>query len=356
MSEARNPYRWGILGTSGIAGQFAAQLARCSNASLYAVASRSTERAQAIMSAWGAKVGYGSYEELIADRKVDIVYVATPASLHHRHCLLALNAGKPVLCEKPFALNSADARAVVSAAADAGVFCMEAMWMRFSPLVQQMREEIRSGRLGSIKFFMANIGYRSAAGSLEDAEPGRGALLNFGVYGVSLAHFLFGPPKTVQADMKTNRSGLDTSFSASLEYPDLMATVHGSVDATMTNDVVVTGTNGRLRLGAPFINPASLQSVRVAELPTAPSTLRRARRLAEKLPFGALLQDSFLIALLRGYGGLVVRPRGANGLHLEAEEVMKCLRDGKTESAIMPLNETVSVMETLDQVRTACMH
>ena len=129
------------------------------------------------------------------------------------------------MCEKPFALNAAEARAIVSAATDAGVFCMEAMWMRFSPLVKQMREQIQSERLGSIKFFMANIGYRSAPGRLEGAEPGRGALLNFGVYGVSLAHFLFGPPSAVRAVMKTHPSGLDMSFSASLEYPDLLATI-----------------------------------------------------------------------------------------------------------------------------------
>jgi predicted dehydrogenase len=213
--------------------------------------------------AWGAKVGYGSYEALVADDEVDIVYVATLASLHRDHCLLALKAGKPVLCEKPFALNAADARAIASAAADARVFCMEAMWMRFSPLVQQVREQVRSDGLGPVKFFMANIGYRSALSRLEDAEPGRGALLNFGVYGVSLAHFLFGPPRAVRADMKTHQSGLDMSFSASLEYPDLLATVQGSVAVTMTNDAIVIGTKGRLRLGSPFINPGSLQSVRV---------------------------------------------------------------------------------------------
>jgi predicted dehydrogenase len=353
MSEVRNPYQWGILGTGAIAGQFAAQLVRCGNARLHAVASRNSERARAIASAWGAKVGYGSYEALVADREVDIVYVATPASMHRDHCLIALKAGKPVLCEKPFALNAADARAITSAAADARVFCMEAMWMRFSPLVQQVREQVRSEVLGPIKFFMANIGYRTATGRLDDTEIAHGALLNFGVYGVSLAHFLFGPPRAVRADMKTHRSALDMSFSASLEYPDLLATVQGSVGATMTNDAVVIGTKGRLRLAAPFINPGSLQLVRVEEPPATPSASRRGGGMADRLPFGAFLQDNFLMTVLRKRGRLIMRPYGANGLKLEAEEVMRCLAEGKSESTILSLSETVAVMETLDKIRAA---
>jgi predicted dehydrogenase len=351
ISEGR--FRWGILGTSAIAGHFAAQLSIAGGAKLYAVASRTEMRAKAFASNYGAEVAHGSYEALFADDNVDVVYIGTVADRHYDHCLMALDANKPVLCEKPFAMNAKDALAIAATAKEKNLFCMEAMWMRFSPLVQQVRERIRSGELGTIGFFGADAGYRTADARLRDPQSGRGALLNFGVYGASLAHFLFGPPTHVAADMKPHAFGLDESFSAILRYPTHTATISASIGATMTNEAVVVGNAGRLRLGAPFFNPRYLQYMRIGELSSQPQGPGRTDGLADRLPYGSLLQGSFLAALLRGRGQLVLRPRGANGLRLEAEETMRCMVEGKTESTIIPLAHTVAVMETLDTIRAA---
>ena len=351
MPGSNRHFRWGILGTGMIAGQFAAQLALADGAEPYAVASRTAARAKAFAAECGAKVAHGAYEALLADDNVDVVYIATAADRHHEHCLMALEAGKPILCEKPFAMNATEACAIVEAATARNLFCMEAMWMRFSPLVQQCRERVRSGGLGAIGFFHADTGYRAAEARLQDGQSGRGALLSFGVYGASLAHFLFGAPMDLQADMTPHATGLDEAFSATLHYPSHSATISASISVTMTNEANIVGSTGRLRLGAPFFNPGYMQYVQVGEPSARPQGPKRAVGLAGRLPYGSLLQGSFLATLLRGRGRLVTRPRGSNGLRLEAQEVMRCLAQGETESAIMPLADTLAVMKTLDTIR-----
>lgn len=350
MAEASKTYRWGILGTSGIAGQFAAQLKRSTGGTLVAVASRSAERAREIASGWGAQAAHGSYQALLDDPAVDVVYIGTEAETHRELCEAALRAGKPVLCEKPFAMNAEEARSIAAVARECRVFCMEAMWMRFSPLVKVVREQVRAGKLGPVGHFHAELGYRAPAARLESGKAGRGALLNFGVYAVSLAHDLFGPPTRVLGEVRTNASGLDTVFGATLGYSGHLATIGGSVASTLANEAVVSCERGRLRLGAPFINPGSLTFVKVGE-PTGSGGGSGGGGLADKIPFASLLEGSTLMTLAKRRGWLKARPRGSNGLRLEAEEVMRCLSEGRTESNVMQLADSVSVMETIDRIR-----
>ena len=164
---------------------------------------------------------------------------------------------------------------------------------------------------------------------------------------------MFGPPTDVLADMRPHATGLDDNFSATLRYPTHSATISASIGVTMTNEAVVVGSAGRLRLGAPFFNPGYLQVVQVGEPSTQPQGPGHAVGLTDRLPYGSLLQGSFLATLLRGHGHLMLRPRGANGLRLEAEEAMRCIVQGKTESTTMPLADTIAVMETLDTIRDA---
>ena len=235
-------------------------------------------------------------------------------------------------------------------ARECGVFCMEAMWMRFSPLVKAVRERVRSGSLGPVGLFHAELGYRAPTTRLESAKAGRGALLNFGVYTVSLAHDLFGPPTSTRGEVRKNGAGLDTIFAATLGYPDHLATIAGSVVATLANEAVVSCAKGRLRLGAPFIHPGSLTSVKVGE-PTGSGGGSRGGRLADKVPFASLLEGSTLMTLAKRRGSLRARPRGSNGLRLEADEVMRCLSEGRRESEVVPLADSVAVLETIDRIR-----
>ena len=344
-------FRWGFLGTGTVADRFAAQLATLGNAELAGVASHTPGRAEAWAATHGAKASFRSYRSLLDDDEIDIVYVATPAEQHHEHCIAALQAGKGVLCEKPFAMTAAEARTIAEAAQQEGRFCMEAMWLRFSVLVQRVRSEVRAGGLGAVSEFRAELGYRTAEVRLRDGQASRGALLNFGVYGVSLAHFLFGSPSAVRAAMVPHPSGLDASVAAVLCYPTCLATISASVSVALSNEAFIAGDTGSLRLGPPFFNPGWLRRVSGGAAPARPAGPGRMQRLASFVPGSGLLQGSFAIALLRGNALLALRPRAADGMRLEAAEVIRCLAAGETESPVMPLAESIAVLETLDEIR-----
>ena len=212
--------RWGILGTGFAAAQFADGLRSLKNTWVSAIASRTAARAEEFARHFSIPNSYGTYEELIADPTVDVVYVATTNPQHRAHCLLAIEAGKAVLCEKPFALDGAQARDIVEAARRRQMFCMEAIRPRFLPAVREMHRLIGEGVIGEPQALYAALGHRSIvdpANRLLDPIGG-GALLDIGCYPLSVSVLLFGRPTGVKSSVVMDASGIDHEWSAVLSY------------------------------------------------------------------------------------------------------------------------------------------
>jgi predicted dehydrogenase len=314
------PIRWGVIGTGGIASAFADDLRLLPDASLVAVGSRRQPSADEFADRHEVPHRHASYEALVADDAVDVVYVATPHTDHHASALLAIDAGKAVLVEKAFTVNASQARALVDAARSRGVFLMEAMWMRFLPHIRQVRSLVESGALGDIGQVVADHGQwfeRDASSRLFDPALGGGALLDLGVYTVSFASMILGTPTRVTAVSDPAFTGVDATTSIVLQHPD---GAHASLTATLRaagpTRAFVVGTDARVEIDSAFYAPTAFTLI--------------------------------------GRDGSVERydePHEGGGLRHEAAEVMRCLREGRLESDGMPLDETVAIMETMDEVR-----
>ena len=238
---------WGILGTGVVAQDFVRGLRAVPGAELSAVGSRTPANADKFARAFAAPHGYASYDELVNDRAVDVVYVATPAAFHRDHCLLALAAGKPVLCEKPFATTAAEAREVVAKARSARLFCMEAMWMRFLPAIARLRELLDKKVIGEVRLVSADMGFPAAydpASRFFDPKLGGGAMLDLGVYLLSLAFFVLGRPDRVVAQATIGPTGVDEDSSTVLHYPGgKLAVLTASLRVELTGEALIIGEN-----------------------------------------------------------------------------------------------------------------
>jgi predicted dehydrogenase len=291
-----------------------------------------------------------------------VVYVATP---HHRHgedCLACLDRGRAVLCEKPFAINAVEARAVIEAARASRRFCMEAMWMRFHPLIQGVRSLIRSGAIGDVRLLTADFGYPapfSPENRLYDLRSGGGALLDRGVYPLSLAFSLLGPPAEAVGRATIGSTGVDEQSSAILTYPGgAMAVLAASLRSRLGNEAVIVGTRGRIRIHDPFYAPRRVSWTQFEEpvgaaVPASSSSDGWKARLGRS-PLVRRAYDSLgapLLRLVRRGGPTRVHYAPGTGYQYEAAEVNRCLRAGLLESQIMPLDETLSLLETTDALR-----
>lgn len=312
--------RWGILGTGNIARQFATGLSVLTDATLLAVGSRTQASANAFGDQFGVRDRHGSYEELANNPEVDAIYISTPHPLHHDNCLLCLNAGKAVLCEKPFAINAAEAAEMVALARAKGLFLMEAMWTRFVPSHQRLGELVAEGAIGEPQLLEADFGFFTpfdAQSRLFDPALGGGALLDVGVYPVSLASRIFGEPERVTSSARIGVTGVDEVFAAQLGYSDgRAALVMAATRAAMPQRATLSGTAGKITLPRPWWRGTRME-------------LARHGQRSELLVF----------------------PLDGNGYNYEAAEVGHCLRDGRTESTVMPLDETLAIMRTLDAIR-----
>jgi predicted dehydrogenase len=312
--------RWGILGTGKIAHQFAAALHRLPDAELLAVGSRSAGSANRFADEFEVARRYQSYGELVSDPEVEVIYVATPHSCHAANTLLALDAGKAVLCEKPFTINATQAREVIALARERKLFLMEAMWTRCFPLMAKLHELLASGAIGEARQLTADFGFRAEYQDeprLFGPEFGGGALLDVGVYPVSLSSLLFGPPKRIVSTANFSPSGVDEEAAMILTHGrGEMAILHTAIRLETVQEAVITGTRGCLRIHSPWWRPTAM-------------TLSREGKPDERFEF----------------------PLEGNGYEYEAREVMDCLRSGKLESPLMPLDESLSIMETLDTIR-----
>jgi len=314
------PLRWGIMGTGGIATSFAEDLKLTDSGVVAAVGSRTAESADAFADQRGIPTRHSSYEALANDPDVDIVYVATPHPLHHGNARLALEAGKPVLVEKPFTMNAEEARDLVALARERGLFLMEAMWTRFLPHIRHIRELLPS--LGDVVTVTADHGQWFAedpAFRLFAPELGGGALLDLGIYPVSFASMVLGTPDRVAAMVTPAFTGVDGQTSMLFGYANgAQAVLSCTLSAVSPTTASIVGTDARIEIDGPFYAPASFTLI---------------PREGERSRFEYLDEG--------------------RGLRHQADEVARLLAAGETESALMPLDETVSIMTTMDRVLTA---
>ncbi|MBW9093411.1 Gfo/Idh/MocA family oxidoreductase [Microbacterium jejuense] len=313
--------RWGILGPGGIARAFTADL-RTAGLDVVAVGSRRLDAAQAFAADFGIPHAHGSYEDLVADPDVDIVYVATPHPMHAANALLALEAGKHVLVEKPFTLTAAEAAAVRDAAAARGLLAMEAMWTRYLPHMIRIREIVASGVLGELRAVTADhtqLITSDPAHRLNALELGGGALLDLGVYPVSFAWDILGEPLSIVASARLGETGADT------EVATIMAHASGALSTTLSasraagpNAASVIGTEARIDIDRVWYTPTSFRVV---------------------TPDGRVLEE---------YRS-DIEGRGMQYQALAAERIIAA---GRTDSDELPIDETVAIMATLDEIRS----
>jgi predicted dehydrogenase len=334
-----NEIGWGILGPGNIAAQFAKGLAHVPGAKLRAVGSRSEAKAQEFASRFGADTGHGSYEALVADPTVDVVYIATPHMRHKDDMLLALNAGKAVLCEKPFTINAADAREVFALAREKELFCMEAMWTRFMPLWSRVRALVESGGLGELRYVQGSFGFEApgaAEGRFFNPALAGGALLDIGLYPISLAHSLLGKPVSATGQLSLGETGVDEQCAATLRFNGgAIANIAASLRAPLPNDFTIVGSTGMLELHAPIYCPLGATLRRIGQTPHTGLLARVLRKAGFSKPPGEPWRS-----------GLT-----GNGYNYEAVEVGRCLAAGELESSVMSQGHTVEVLEILDDLR-----
>ena len=312
--------RWGILSTGSIAHSFAKGLASAKDAELVAVGSRTQEAADTFGDEFNVPRRHASYADLANDPDVDAIYVATPHSLHKENTMLCLEAGKAVLCEKPFTINAAETREMVELARKKQIFLMEAMWTRFIPLMCRVRELVAEGAVGEVRMVSADFGFRAGfnpEGRLFAPALGGGGLLDVGVYTISFASMILGRPTRVTGLCHLGESGVDEQAAVVLGYDaGRLALLSCGVRINTPHEATILGTDGQIRIHPAFWKPTDM-------------TVRASGKDPEDMAI----------------------PFEGNGYNYQAEEVGHCLREGKTESSIMPLDESIEIMETMDEIR-----
>ncbi|GAA1896830.1 Gfo/Idh/MocA family protein [Asanoa iriomotensis] len=313
--------RWGILATGTIAAKFAADLRHAPGASLVAVGSRSVEAAKSFAGRFDVPRAHGSWEALAADPDVDVIYVATPHSAHFEAAMTCLRAGKPVLCEKPVTLDRASAAELVSTARSTGVFFMEAMWTRVNPTVRTVLDLIADGTIGRVTTVQADFGIYGPfppSHRLRARELGGGALLDLGIYPVTMAHLVLGAPDHIRAWAKIGPEGTDENTGIVFGYDEsaAVAALTCGLVGTTPVEATITGTDGRIELPTFF--------------------------MADRYTLHRPGKDPVTVA----------NPHPGHGYQFEALEVQRCLAEGLLESPLVPHATTLEVMGLLDEIRS----
>ena len=343
--------RWGFLGAGRVAAEFAQGLKQVPDAVISHVASQTAARAEHFSRLFG---GTACTQAELLGSDVDVIYVCTPNQLHARQAIAALEAGKAVLVEKPFALTAAEAREIAQAAEKAQKFCMEAVWSRFMPAWVAAREAARVGTLGDIRLVEASLGFPIAitpGNRVYDPKMGGGALYDLGVYAVHAVHSILGTPAKVTAEQVVGQTGVDETILATLHYPHgVFARISSSVRHGCRNDLAVYGSNASLILDGPLFRPESLSITPVF------ATVDDGSKVSAPSRLGALKQRGEVraaVELLRSARRTKRLPAIGNGYAHEILEVHQCLSRGARQSDVVPLHESVSVMETMDRIREA---
>ncbi|MBB3856164.1 putative dehydrogenase [Xanthomonas arboricola] len=317
--------RWGVLGPGAIASAFLSALRRHTKQQPFAVASRTRARAEAFASTWEMQRAYDSYEALVEDRDVDIVYIATPHSEHLQQGLLALRAGKHVLIEKPITTCADDARVLVQEARQRGLFLMEAMWNRYLPHTSVLRQLLADGALGELRHVFADLSQRGpddATHRQRNPALGGGALLDLGVYTVQFSSMILGAPTAITTTGALTDTGVDAFSTMVLSHGSTaQSTLISSIVARSSSTAYVTGSQGRIDLAGEFHNPTALSLVGNDHAGTP-----------------AMWTDPTGIS---GYAGL----------SWQATAAARYIGEGRKESPLHPLDEVIQIMTTLDTAR-----
>jgi predicted dehydrogenase len=313
--------RWGIIGTGKIAKAFAAALRETPGAILAGVASRSIGSAEAFAREQNVLQAYGSYEALAGASDIDLVYIATPHTEHAANAMLVLEGGKGVLCEKPFTMNRPEAEKVVALARAKKLFLMEAMWSRYMPALAEVKRIIASGEIGAVHQVTADFGFTADVGPehrLLNPELGGGALLDLGIYPLSLSTALLGPVASVTAQAEIGATGVDLNTGFILRHEGGgISSCACSITTHTPVELTVSGERGFIRMNTRFHHAKSI-TVTPAD----------------------------------GAARTVDTPFLGNGYVHEAIEAQRCWHAGLLESPGMPLDETLALMGVMDTIRT----
>lgn len=314
--------RWGIIGTGRIARAFAEGLGYTQNGKLCATASRNFEKARVFAQEWNIPYAFGTYEELAQSDEVDAVYIATPHSAHAENAILCMRNQKAVLCEKPFAVNAKEVETMIRASKEENVLLMEGMWSRFPPLMNKLRDWLKEGKLGEIRTLNADFGFlpkiKDPEGRLFNLELAGGSLLDLGIYPVSLASMILGKPTDLKTLANIGNTGVDEQAAWIFRYSnDALAVLLSSLECETRQEAFIAGSIGNVRIHKQCWKP-------------------------QKMTFTETNSEQ---------SEIIEMPFEGNGFNYEAESFASLLLKGKKESPIMPLNESLQIMQQMDEIR-----
>ena len=314
---------WGIIGPGSIAEQFAQTFLKNTDQRIVAVASRSKERADIFARTFGIDQTYGSYEALVADPKVDVVYIATTQNSHYDIAVMALNAGKHILIEKPFTTTAADAQAIADLSRSRGLFAMEAMWTRYLPQSYVVRELIKDGTFGEIVLVTADHGQAIAPGTrLSDPVRGGGALMDLGIYPIAFAFDILGKPDKVTTRGTLGETGVDAQATLTFDYSSkAQASLTTTMKAKTAMTAVIAGSHATLEYSFPFFMPTSF---------TLSDTEFAGESMRWSDTSGAIAHE---------------------GLSFQVNALAHYVGEGRLESPIHDLTETIAILDVLDSSR-----
>jgi predicted dehydrogenase len=315
--------RWGILGCGKIARKFATDLPYVENAELFAVGARQLTTAQTFANEYKVTHVHGSYKDLVSDPDVDVIYIATPHAMHLEHTLLCLNHDKPVLCEKPFAMDGRQSKQMIDLSRSRKVFLMEALWTKFLPNFQKVKQLIHDGELGEIRNMMVNFGFvpkDPIPPRVYDPALGGGSLLDLGIYNVFMALSFLGKPDSIEATMTPAHTGVDDQCAVLFKYKNgALAQLFSSFSCNTTTECDISGTKNSIHFGQRYYAPHT----KIEYFSAGDGT-------RHPIPFDE---------------------EPGWGYHYEARHVGECLRKGLIESPVMSHQDTLDLMETLDKIR-----
>ena len=317
----RKKYNWAIIGLGKIAHKFVQDLLLTEQGNLYAVASRSQEKADTFAQKYKVEKAFGSYQEMMLDKNIDIVYIATPHVFHCENTLMCLDAGFHVLCEKAFGMNKNEVQSMADKAKEKNLFLMEALWTRFIPSTEKVLEMIVNDVIGDVRLVKADFGFKAnfdVNGRLFNKKLGGGSLLDIGIYPVFLSLLTLGKPKNIQAFAQMTSTDVDSTCAMFFEYENgSRAILDSTLESATSIDGWIHGTKSTIKMNSRFHHSERLE----------------------------------IIDLNLNTTETLDIPYVGNGYYHEALEVMECLDNGQTESKKMPLSFSLDLIQTLDEIR-----